>query len=58
MTTKTLTDMKKYISPVTTVTTVEGCHILANSLGINDTPVDGQSALQKEEDYDDWDIWE
>ncbi|MGM9678797.1 MAG: hypothetical protein ACI3X7_03360 [Bacteroidaceae bacterium] len=50
--------MKKYISPVTTVTTVEGCHILANSLGINDTPVDGQSALQKEEDYDDWDIWE
>ena len=49
--------MKKYISPVTTVTTVEGCHILANSLGINSTPIDGSQALQKEE-KDDWDIWE
>ena len=50
--------MKKYIQPETTTTVVEGCHILVNSLNINSTPVDGANALQKEEDYDDWDIGE
>lgn len=48
--------MKKYIAPAMQVDETEVCHILAESLPISSTTVDGSQALTKEDDG--WDIWE
>lgn len=46
--------MKKYVVPALQVNETEVSHMLAESLAIKDTSVDGGDALTKE---DAWDIW-
>jgi len=46
---------KTYISPAIEMNEALATQMLAESLGISDTPVDGGQALTKEDD--DWDIW-
>ena len=47
--------MKSYIAPALQVNETEVCHMLAESLAIKDTTVDGGDALTKEDNS--WDIW-
>ena len=47
--------MKKYISPAFSIEEAQATQMLAESLVISDTTVDGGSALTKEDD--DWSIW-
>ena len=46
---------KTYIIPAMQAEEAQATQMLAESLGISDTPVDGGSALTKEND--DWNIW-
>ena len=45
----------KYIKPLMQIEEAQATQMLAESLLISDTPVDGGSALTKEDDR--WDIW-
>ena len=47
--------MKKYYAPAMQVEEVQAAQMLAESLRLSDTTVDGSQALTKEDD--DWDIW-
>ena len=47
--------MKQYIAPALQETETEVCHMLAESLAIKDTTVEGSEALTKDEKS--WDIW-
>lgn len=47
--------MKKYIIPTMEIRTVQPTSMLAESLNISDTTVDGGDALTKEDAG--WDIW-
>ncbi len=47
--------MKKYICPALQVEVAQAAQMLAESLKISDTTVDGSQALTKEDD--DWNIW-
>lgn len=47
--------MKTYITPSMEVNKVQVCQMLAESLAISDTTVDGSQALVKENS--DWNIW-
>lgn len=49
--------MKKYIAPELQVIETEVCHMVAESLNINSTTIDGSNALTKENGVDNWDIW-
>ena len=44
-----------YIKPSMQVESAQAAQMLAESLTISDTPVDGSQALTKEDDN--WDIW-
>ena len=46
--------MKKYLKPASRVELAQAAQMLAESLPISDTPVDGGNALTKEND---WDLW-
>ena len=46
---------KTYLIPTIQVEEAQAAQMLAESLNISNTPVDGSQALTKE-DYD-WDIW-
>lgn len=46
---------KNYLSPAIEVNDTLVCKMLAESLSISDTTVDGGEALSKENN--DWDIW-
>jgi len=48
--------MKKYLAPAMQVEEAQEIQMLAESLAISDTPVDGSQALTKEDDS--WDIWD
>ena len=45
----------KYIKPSIEINEAQAVQMLAESLPISETPVDGSGALTKEAD---WDIWE
>ena len=45
----------KYIKPLMQIEEAQATQMLAESLLISDTPVDGGNALTKEDDS--WDIW-
>ena len=45
---------KKYFAPAMQVEEAQAAQMLAESLTLSNTPVDGSQALTKE---DDWDIW-
>lgn len=47
---------KEYMTPALQVNETEVCSMLAESLPINDTEVDGSAALSK--DTEDWNIWD
>ena len=47
--------MKKYNAPAMQVEEAQAAQMLAESLAINSTTVDGSNALTKENE--DWDIW-
>ncbi len=47
--------MKKYYAPAMQVEEAQAAQMLAESLRLSDTTVDGSQALTKEDD--DWDIW-
>ena len=47
--------MKKYIIPAIEVNEAQVTNMLAESLAINSTTVDGSNALTKEDDA--WDLW-
>ena len=47
--------MKKYYAPAMQVEEAQAAQMLAESLKLSDTTVDGSQALTKEDD--DWDIW-
>ena len=47
--------MKKYIAPAMQTEEAQVVSMLAESLNISDTPVDGSNALTKEDTS--WDIW-
>ena len=46
--------MKDYLKPALRVELAQAAQMLAESLPISDTPVDGGAALTKEND---WDLW-
>jgi len=46
----------KYIKPLMQIEEAQATQMLAESLLISDTPVDGGSALTKEDNS--WDIWD
>ena len=46
---------RMYISPAIEKNEAQAAQMLAESLSISNTPVDGSNALTKEDD--DWDIW-
>lgn len=46
--------MKKYIKPSMEMSEVRVCQMLAESLAVSDTTVDGSEALVKEGE---WNIW-
>lgn len=48
--------MKKYIKPVSKVVEIETNALLAGSLLMGDTPVEGRSALGKRNKDVDWDF--
>ena len=48
--------MKKYFAPALRVEEAQAALMLAESLSINDDPIDGDKALSKEDNS--WDIWE
>ena len=47
--------MKKYYAPAMQVEEAQAAQMLADSLKLSNTTVDGSQALTKEDD--DWDIW-
>ena len=47
---------KTYICPAFSIEEAQAAQMLAESLRISDTPVDGSQALTKEDTG--WDIWE
>ena len=47
--------MKKYLIPTMQVEEAQAAQMLAESLAISDSPVDGSKALTKEDNT--WDIW-
>ncbi len=47
--------MKKYICPALQVEEAQAAQMLAESLKLSNTTVDGSQALTKEDD--DWNIW-
>ena len=47
--------MKKYLAPAMQVEEAQAAQMLAESLTISDTTVDGSQALTKEDNG--WDIW-
>ena len=47
--------MKKYICPALQVEEAQAAQMLAESLRLSNTTVDGSQALTKEDD--DWNIW-
>jgi len=47
---------KTYITPALEINEAQVCQMLAESLVISDTTVDGSAALTKESE--DWNIWE
>ena len=47
--------MKKYIIPAIEINEAQVTNMLAESLAINSTTVDGSNALTKEDDT--WEIW-
>ncbi len=47
--------MKKYYAPAMQVEEAQAAQMLAESLRLSNTTVDGSQALTKEDD--DWDIW-
>jgi hypothetical protein len=47
--------MKKYYAPAMQVEEAQAAQMLAESLKLSNTTVDGSQALTKEDD--DWDIW-
>lgn len=46
---------KNYIAPAMQINETQVCNMMAVSLEIHDTEVDGSTALSKEED---WNIWD
>ena len=49
--------MKKYIAPELQVIETEVFHMVAESLNINSTTIDGNNALSKEGESTGWEIW-
>ena len=47
---------KMYISPALSIEEAQAAQMLAESLRLSDTTVDGSQALTKEDD--DWNIWD
>ena len=47
---------KMYISPALSIEEAQAAQMLAESLKLSDTTVDGSQALTKEDD--DWNIWD